>query len=400
MQTVDLLSANYLYHNKGEPMSTNQQAHSIFSPSKAEIFMNCPGSIASQAEAPKSVSSRAAKQGQRAHYLGEICLKNKKEPKDYLFETIHDTSRQDMFNVTEDLVNCVEMYYNFVTSITSRPGTFLSVEIRLGSEIAGEKVFGTCDALVIEGTTLHIIDYKHGGGHAVDAIGNKQMMIYAILASHTLGDFDDIHFAIVQPNAGGEKEWWITRAELAMFEEDLNKAINECLNNPDLIVPGDHCLWCEAKASCGAYSTSTAQTLGTRNGIVILPVLSDTNASAIGAYIEKMSKVISKLKQSLKVAENLAIEKLTNNEEIPGLSLTVSKGQRTWVDQKVVLDHFKDKGDLVFSKEIRSPNQMEKALKLSKKYLEDHSLVCQKLGGVKLTKTWEKEENFDDLTQI
>lgn len=374
-----------------------KNTHSPYSPSKSEIYFNCPGSVASQAEVARSASTYAAKAGQRAHFLGELCLKGNKPPEDFLFETLRDTDKNDTFAVTEQMVSCVDMYYRFVTNITATPGTFLYPEMRLEANIAGQEIYGTCDAVIVQGSMLHIVDYKHGGGHAVEAIGNKQMLIYALLASETIGEFTDYHLVIVQPNAGGEKEWYITAAELAQFKIDLENAILETLHNPDKLVPGDHCLWCEAKANCGAYSASATKVLGTRNGVIILPNLTSSTPEKLAEYIHNMSRFLAKARASLKTAEAQAESLLESGVTLPGLEMHEAKGRRAWVDQKAVMEKYKAFGERIFSKTLRSPADMEKTFKLPKTELESLGLTTIAAGKRELKKTW--DDGFTNLNE-
>lgn len=369
--------------------------HSPYSPSKAEIYFNCPGAIASQAEVGPRKSSRAAKNGQRAHFLGETSLRENKAPNDYLFETLRNDEGNDSFHVTEELATAVTMYYDFVQDIIRRAKSpDLMIEIRLEAVFAGQPVFGTCDCLIIDGSTLHVIDYKHGSGHAVEAIGNKQMMIYALMAAETLGEFTDIHLAIVQPNSGGEKEWWITAAELTQFKTELEEAITASLENPDEVRPGDHCLWCDAQANCRAYTASATQHLGTRQSVVIIPTADKMDDASLADYIHKMSQTMAKLRNSLRTAEQLATARIQEGKILPGLEIKTGKTRRMWVDTKKVLDLF---GDKAISKDIKSPSQLEKSLKLAKGSLESQGLITQTQGAETLHKTWQSD--FEDLDE-
>ena len=53
-----------------------------------------------------------------------------------------------------------------------------------------EDGFGTSDAILIAGGTMHVIDYKHGLGILVSAVENPQMKCYRLGA---LGLFDGIY---------------------------------------------------------------------------------------------------------------------------------------------------------------------------------------------------------------
>lgn len=62
-------------------------AHAKFSPSSAEKWMTCPGSIAMEEGLPDS-SSAFADEGTAAHFLASESLKNEVHPATYIDRTI------------------------------------------------------------------------------------------------------------------------------------------------------------------------------------------------------------------------------------------------------------------------------------------------------------------------
>ena len=84
------------------------------------------------------------------------------------------------------------------------------------------------------------------------------MMLYALGALNTFyfiyGDtIHTVHFSIVQPNAGGVKEWECQVKDLAEWGETVVRPAAELAwTGKGEFVPGDWCRFCKAKAQCSA----------------------------------------------------------------------------------------------------------------------------------------------------
>ena len=105
-----------------------------------------------------------------------------------------------------------------------------------------------------------MVDYKNGSGVPVEAEENSQMKLYALGALDTyrpiFGDsVHAVHLSIVQPNAGGIKEWdTAVEALLAWGEKVVKPAAALAWAGQGDYCPGPWCesSFCPAKARCTA----------------------------------------------------------------------------------------------------------------------------------------------------
>lgn len=211
--------------------------HAILSPSNAEKWMNCPGSVHLEvqavAENPGLLNSNIhADRGTLAHLMAEICLNYKK----------------DTIEVFEGLLENVQKYVDYVRELSS-PYSYHEIEKRI--EIFDE-CYGTADCVVIDRNEMHIVDLKYGTG-IVEANDNKQMMLYAYGAIKEHEHIEDITLHIVMPR-GKNSSWSIKKDKLIEWGLSVEKIGNHVMSTEEVIFnPSDAaCKWCKAIWICPA----------------------------------------------------------------------------------------------------------------------------------------------------
>jgi hypothetical protein len=166
-------------------------AHARLSPSSAERWMTCAGSVP-LSDGVVDEGSDFAAEGTAAHELAEkillgadgAALVGQKAENDVLW--------------TQDMLTDVMKYVTAISDIVTLGGE-LHVEQKLSIEaITGEAgAHGTSDAVIVLGDELIVADLKFGRGVVVEADNNRQLMIYALAA---LRKFDPALFG-EQPQA-------------------------------------------------------------------------------------------------------------------------------------------------------------------------------------------------------
>ena len=189
----------------------------ICGPSSAHRWMTCPGSERLSQGMPDS-SSKYAEEGSLAHKLGEACLLSGLDPLDYVGLELADETAA----IAEEMAAAVKVYTDYVKDLSGgdcEPGngvwklfghnlSAVELPIDLGWLIPGGK--GTTDFVLYRLDTgdLHVVDYKHGAGVAVDPEWNPQLLLYAAGVVHDLRERGHTGFSgkvflhIVQPRAG------------------------------------------------------------------------------------------------------------------------------------------------------------------------------------------------------
>ena len=233
--------------------------HARLSPSASERWLVC--SVAPvREEAFPDTTNDAAEWGTAAHAMAEHCLTNG------IDACLAATSPLwDKFDGPE-MRDCVQRYLDFVLSKMT-PTSTLFVEQRL-SILAEFDIFGTADAIIVDGHTLRVLDFKGGKGVLVEADDNSQLSLYGWGALDSLAWLasEDIQFVevyIVQPRRDNIDSKTFTAAELVTWMDDNREAARRAYAAVagDVATPGAHCRWCRARNTCrerAEYNMATA----------------------------------------------------------------------------------------------------------------------------------------------
>lgn len=371
--------------------------HAKLGASSAERWMTCPGSVLLSADLPDK-SSRAADEGSAAHALAETCLLTGDEPFEYLGDPCPDPEYKD-WTVTEDMVEAVTVYTNHVRELTGGRITKENVEQKVSlakfkplSDHFAE-MFGTCDLLWTQASdpvagklqTLHLRDYKHGAGVAVEVEDNPQLMYYALAALLELGwilykpktkkKFSaikvDVVVGIVQPrkpHEDGPVRLWKTTAH-DILEWGLNqlvpavKAVDD--GDQTLVTSEKGCQFCRAKGVCPELAERSMEG-------AMLEFGSDGKLKP-EVYFEKLTpKHIVRILDAekgilnwLKAVREHAQESLNRGEDVTGgaYKLVAGRSSRDWKDEDAAVAQLREWGytdEQMFDLKFRSPAQAEK----------------------------------------
>lgn len=232
--------------------------HALLSPSSAERWIHCPGSVRLSEGVP-ATSSAYADEGTLAHAIAELKLRD--------FDSMTGlTERQlaEWDRLRQDPAFCGEMdeatdfYKDIVTEklIGAGPDAVLLIEQRFSLTDWVPECFGTSDAVIIGGDTIEVIDLKYGKGVKVDAEKNPQMRLYGLGAATMFSDLYDlstVRMTIVQPRLDHVSTeelplrdlfWW---AETVVHPAAMEAVDRTC---EPRTACGDWCRFCPVKATC------------------------------------------------------------------------------------------------------------------------------------------------------
>lgn len=188
------------------------EAHAKLSPSKADTWFNCPGSVALAEGMPVPPPSAYAAEGTQAHTLAEMILR--KSPA--------------LPIAPAGMLEHVHVYTDAVLALAAE-GAKLHVEVQVK---ATDDVWGTGDAIVWDPSTstLYVRDLKYGAGVGVEVRGNLQLKIYALAALLTMKyPAKIVNVGIVQPRLphadGPCRSIDFDAVDLIEFHADLVKAV-------------------------------------------------------------------------------------------------------------------------------------------------------------------------------
>ena len=322
------------------------EKHALLGASSAHRWINCPGSARLTENMPDTTSPYA-EAGRLAHEMAEL------KARQYFIETLPKRS----FNTKLKKLKESEHYERGMDAATDEylehlkaramsypaaPTVALEVQVDF-SDIVPEG-FGTADCIMIGSGRLDIADYKNGSGVIVEAENNEQMMLYAWGAIRyfkpVFGDgIETIHMSIVQPNAGGVREWEMRVSDLCKWIADtvVPKA-KAAWEGSQEVHSGDWCKFCKAKATCTERAKAmfdveplvgSAPSGGDNSGTIyaetepVYRLLSDTE---IGDILTRGKDVAAWLKD----LEDYALKATLEGRAIPGWKAVEGRGSRDW----------------------------------------------------------------------
>lgn len=321
--------------------------HARLSPSAAERWMTCPGSVVLSEGMPEK-SSAFAEEGTKAHELAEQLLRTGKGTGD------------------PEMLDHVMRYADFVFGL----GGELHVEQRV---IVNDDVYGTADAVVWQSDDkhLHIVDLKYGAGVAVEVRGNLQLKIYALATLLTFGyPATQVTATIVQPRCphsdGPIRSVTFDVVDLLDFHADLEDAVavvrDASCHSAEVLLPAGYlrpsekgCRWCLAAPKCPALK-SKAQELAKQ----VFAKGQPYDPKALAETLE----FLPILEGWIKNTREFAYDEAERGHAIPNWKLVEKRAMRKWRDEKRAEEWLMANGGLLpdemYDQKIKSVAQIEK----------------------------------------
>lgn len=339
-----------------------ERSHALLSPSGAHRWLVCTPSARLEATLPDTESD-AAKKGTLAHEIAELKLRKyavepmgprkfvaalKKKKEDPLYEPEMD-KHTDMY---------LEYIQSIVHSFNSPP--YVAVEKKVDLAAYVPESSGTSDCIIIGGNMMHVIDYKNGQGHPVEAENNPQMKLYALGALRAysmLFPIEEIRMAIIQPKVWERpSEWSISAADLLAWGESIKPIAQAAFEGKGEYKPGDHCLFCRARTTCRAR---VERLLSAGEVAPMKPPLITWDEAA--EALRRAEGIVSWY-NSLK---ELALAEVLKGGDVPGWKAVEGRGSRQYADMDAAFTHLQANGvdeALLYERKPLTPPALEKVL--------------------------------------
>jgi hypothetical protein len=368
------------------------RAHAVLGASSAHRWMACPGSVRLSAAAPPRASSRYADEGTAAHQLAEWCLRENSHAADRVgtVELVNSVE----WEVTEEMADAVQVFVDTVRA-EWRAGDTLLVEQRFDLSGLHGGMFGTNDACVVSPSrgTLFVFDYKHGKGHAVEAVGNPQLRYYGLGALMHLGmaGIHTIVLTIVQPRAphrdGPVRRETISAMDLLEWTADLRRAARATEAADAPVNAGEWCTFCPAAGTCPALRDKALESAMADFAGAVIKVPADPGVLTP----EQMARLLDAsdlIDKWLAAVRAHALHLAESGGTVPGYKLVDKRATRKWRDDGAAPQLLSGLGldqDDIFDRKLRSPAQVEKLLPKEKRG-DLAALVVKESSGVNLVR--------------
>lgn len=315
--------------------------HAILSPSSAHRWLVCTPSARLEEQFPDT-SSDAAAEGTLAHALSELEI-------GYALNNIGDQEYATRWNaLSENAFYCGEMqehseaFKSFVLEkfYSAGKSAFIFLEKRLDLTAYAPESFGTGDVIIIANGVLEIIDLKYGKGVPVSCENNKQMMLYAVGALKEydyLYEISEVRMTIYQPRIDNTSTHIVSVDALMQWAVDeLMPKAKDAFEGRGKFVPGDHCRFCRARATCRALAEHNMKVAEYE---FKEPALLDN--SEVADLLGKADTVIKWLNDVGAYALDRAVN---HDEHYPGYKVVEGRSNRKYGDEKAIVKTLHDKG--------------------------------------------------------
>lgn len=314
----------------------SEGSHALLSASGSHKWLHCTPSARLEQTLPDP-GSTFAEEGTHAHKIAELKLRKqfiepmnmrtftaalKKLQKDPLYQ-------EEMLRHTDTYLDYIQ---GIVHSFTTTP--YVAIEKRLDYSQYVPEGYGTGDCVIISGNTLHIIDLKYGKGVPVYAQDNPQMKLYALgayLAYSILFAIDTVKMAIVQPRLDSISEQSIAVEDLLAWADTITPLAQKAFVGLGEFVPGDHCRFCLAKATCRARADENLALMD-EFGLAKPPLLTNEEVAEILVRGQNLPAWFKHLQE-------FALTTVLSGGDIPGWKAVEGRGSRQFIDQDAAFVH-------------------------------------------------------------
>ena len=312
--------------------------HALLGASSAHRWLHCPPSARLCEPFPDTQSEYAAA-GTLAHSIAELKARN------YFIE--HMPTRtfnarlkklKESPHYDKGMDAATDMYLEHLKSLAlsfSSP-PFVTLENRVDYSHIVPEGFGTADCIMVGEGRICVVDYKNGSGVSVEADNNPQMMLYGLGALHTYsavyGDsIRNVHLSIVQPNAGGVKEWGTTVADLEDWGTQYVRPLaNLAWEGKGDFAPGDWCRFCRAKAQCTARAKKMLELYPLKGAEPEVAPKTEGARLLTDAEIGDILTRALDLQDWVKSLQDYALSAALDGREIKGWKAVEGRGSRDW----------------------------------------------------------------------
>ena len=350
-----------------KPQKHSERDHALLSASSANRWLNCtPSAKLEDAQGPRETSVYA-EEGTLAHELSELYIRHD------ILESVDDQAFSDRFDeimnnplFSEEMLDVVPIYVDYCAeqykaAKANDSGAIMDVEQKLDLTEFVPESFGTADCVIIGGSLLEVVDYKHGKGVPVYAEWNKQLMLYGLGALRkydVLYDIEEVRVTIVQPRINNISSWQISVDELMEWaEEELKPTAKLAFAGEGELKAGDWCKFCAVKNRCKTLYQKNVELAKYDFQEPVL--LTDEEIADI------LAKTPALVEWANSIQEYAQEQAVKNGKVWPGFKLVEGISRRKWLDEDKVAEAIfstmpEATEDQIFTMKLKTISEIEK----------------------------------------
>lgn len=362
--------------------------HAKYSASKISRLIRCPGSedfvqyLIQKKEIPADETTLEANEGSWLHTQQELDIAGKPLSKE----------------LNAEQLECIEANRDWLANLQAEHQiTWLQTERKISLEGYGiSNAEGTSDVIMgCEKRSLHILDWKFGKGVPVYVEKNEQLMDYLLGAAGSLEDlekYDELWIHLGQPRLNYFASYQCSVPELM----GLINAIKNAVRSHDIVAGDTQCFWCRGKARCAEYEERVRE-----NAAVVFKAndLMKDNQLDFDTMAQVL-KLEPLFKQVFKTVKDAYAEMNTGQLRDQGLKRVAGRSTRTYVSEEQVVEYlcknYGDIEDIYTEPKLKSPAQIEKAIKGIKKDPEFQKLIFKPIGKPTIVSLDDKRPEYEN----
>lgn len=362
-------------------------AHSLLSPSAAERWMFCPGSVALTKDMPEETSPYA-EEGSMAHRLCELLARDvfKSDLTDDEKAELEEHRKSD----PAEMLKAADEYVKEITSIISgREVDYIDFEhvLDVSAVTTEANGRGTADCLLLVSGELWVVDFKYGAGVPVPVKNNPQLEIYLLSAFAELSMFyriEKLGACIVQPRMENVARTPLVASDKAdkaitFYRFGGARALALCkkaeLENGDLRPGEKSCRFCKGKAVCPALrkkvETAVLQEFEdiSEKAELAPAVVEAVKSIPVPTTPEALARAYGYLKlirDWCDAVDERMFSSLRSGQRVPGYKLVAGRaGARKWGDDKAAEEILRKAlgAQKAYDKKLISPTAAERLAK-------------------------------------
>lgn len=322
----------------------SEREHALLSASSAHRWLACPASAVAS-EAYTNEETEFTREGTIAHEVAELIAR---QNVDIFFNP--DTSvrgdfsdrLQSQYGCDQEMIACAISYADYILEQITDPAATVLLEERVDFSPWVPDGFGTADCIILQGSTMDVIDYKYGQGVPVSAINNSQEKLYGLGALNDFGiayDIKTVRLHIFQPRLDNISLYELSTEELlAWAETEVKPTAVKAAKGKGGYAAGEHCKFCPHAGRCRTLTKVCTDYVEGHGLRVAVPILAPHEV----AEALQMEQLITLWLRRVKAQ---ALSDMLDGKEVPGWKVVAGKpGNRKWIDELRVAAMLKAEG--------------------------------------------------------